>query len=148
MVHREGEKYSVVELKWNANTPLSAAIQVVQYGVAYLFFRRFVLPGLLEVQGAHACPAIMTASELDLVVLAPTAYYDGLTTSPAWLASFERQLTQDLRNSKARQSVDINMSFRFEAFPSDFAWSLEMAADPVKHDEVARALKDRSRLFA
>lgn len=148
LVQKEGENFSIIELKWNANTPLSAAIQVIQYGVAYIFFRRFVLARLLRDTGSDVSPAIMTANKLDLVVLAPAAYYDGFRASPSWLESFERQLNQDLVQSEGRQSIGIPMSFRFESFPPDFSWSLEVAADPTRHGEVSRALKQRSRLFA
>ncbi|WP_428305441.1 hypothetical protein [Lacipirellula sp.] len=146
LVHRSGDRYSIVELKVNSNTPLSAAIQVIQYGVAYLLFRQCVLPDLLE-RGDADSPAIMQATELDLVVLAPTQYYDRFASSHGWLESFERQMDSQLAGSAARQAVGISMTFRFESFPRDFAWPLNLATDASRHLQVAQAVLGRQRVF-
>lgn len=146
LVNRDGDRFAIVELKVNANTPLSAAIQVVQYGVAYLFFRQCVMPELQK-RGPAVCPAIMKATALDLVVLAPATYYSRLDRSPSWLESFERQLESQLSTSNVRQACEIPMSFRFESFPRNFEWSLDLALDTSKHQLIAQALQQRQRVF-
>ncbi|MBL9164611.1 MAG: hypothetical protein JNL18_17925 [Planctomycetaceae bacterium] len=146
LVHREGDRFAIVELKVNSNTPLYAAMQVVQYGVAYLFFRRFVLQEIQK--GADAvCPPIMQAAALDLVVLAPAEYYSRFGGSPSWLESFEQQINAQLSASKTREVCEIPMSFRFESFPVDFKWSLDLASDPSEHQQVVDALHHRQRVF-
>lgn len=116
LVHREGDKFSIVKLKWNANTPLSAAIQVLKYGVAYLFFRQFISPILLKEHGDGIRSSIMSAQTVDLVVLAPAKYYEDFVSPPSWLEQFERRLNADLEASVARQDSGIPMTFRFESF--------------------------------
>lgn len=146
LTHREGDRFAIVELKVNSNTPLSAAIQVIQYGIAHLFFRQFVLPETRK--GADAvCPPIMEAAALDLVVLAPADYYSRLGGSQSWLESFEQQINAELLASEKRKVCDIPISFCFESFPLDFQWSLDLGSDESKHPLIADVLTQRQRVF-
>jgi hypothetical protein len=148
LVHREEEAFSIYELKWNSNNPLSAAIQVVQYGAAYLFFRRFVLPSLYPEKAVVALSDMMAAQRLALIVLAPARFYENFSSSPSWLESFEHRLNDDFEESANRQASGIRMSFQFETFPMEFDWSLEMASDPNKRELAKLALSKRRRVFA
>lgn len=146
LVNRRQDRFTLMELKVNSNTPLSAAIQVLQNGVAYLFFRQCVLPEL-SIRDDAKTPAIMHASGLDLVVLAPASYYDRFDDSRRWLESFEREMETQLSTSTIRQSVGIPMTFRFESFPQDFTWSIDLASDASQHQLISQALDRRERAF-
>lgn len=151
LIHRQADQFSIIELKFESNTPLYAAIQVIKYGVAYLFYRQFVLPGYLKERGNDLCPPIMKANSIDLVVLAPFKFYEPFiptSSSSSWLEQFKRQINAEFGASNVRKAVGIPMTFQFEAFPREFNWSLEMASDQSQHELVKQALKGRSRVFA
>lgn len=112
LARRSGREFWLYELKWASNTPLSAAIQMLTYGVLYLFWRRNLgeLIRNIEVQ------PVLQAATVHLRVLAPTRYYkvDGLG-SLAWLET----VISDGISHLARKH-DIEMDFRFDTFHEPF----------------------------
>lgn len=143
LIHRDGNRYSIFELKAaEGDTPLSAAIQVLQYGVSFLFFRECVAPTLPP----RSRPEIVKAEQLNLVVLAPHSYYHRRSIKVRdWLCSLERRLQQDLQESAIAQASRLDMSFHFESFPQDFDWGVErvreVGIDDVVHDALIRRVR-------
>ena len=109
-------RYKFVELKVNSNTPLFAAMEILGYGLIYLFSRLYRNP---------SDKIMLDAKSIHLKVLAPYKYYYYITKTPvrhdekyqlAWL--------EDLINDGLGTFLDgfgVSMDFRFETFPSDFS---------------------------
>jgi len=108
-------RYKFVELKVNSNTPLFAAMEILGYGLIYLFSRLYRNPSDKK---------MLDAKSIHLKVLAPYEYYYYITKTPvrhdekyqlAWL--------EDLINDGLGTFLDgfgVSMDFKFEAFPPDF----------------------------
>lgn len=99
----DDEKVVMIELKYGSNTPVSAAIQLVIYGLTLVLART-----------VHAQVPIATDKRwlhfkrADLRVLAPNAFYeryDGL----AW---FEHALDAAVRDFGAEHKLDMTFAFR------------------------------------
>ncbi|MXW48743.1 MAG: hypothetical protein F4X81_04635 [Gammaproteobacteria bacterium] len=69
LVHLDGEKVRLVELKWDSDTPASALFQVVEYGLAWLF------AWLRKDELGLADRPVMSLPKISLEVLAPCVYY-------------------------------------------------------------------------
>ena len=107
-------RYKFVELKVNSNTPLFAAMEILGYGLIYLFSRLYRNPSDKK---------MLDAKSIHLKVLAPYKYYYYITKTPvrhdekyqlAWL--------EGLINDGLGTFLDgfgVSMDFRFEAFPPD-----------------------------
>jgi hypothetical protein len=80
LVHRVAPaEYEFIELKFKNRTPLSAAFEILKYGLLYLFSRRYA-----EQLGYSALSKpTLGARMVHLRVVAPTAYYEGFQV--AWL---------------------------------------------------------------
>lgn len=122
-----GEHYEVIELKWDSNTPLYAAIQVAVYGVYYLFSRvhaeRF--------NYSDPVRPMLSASRIDLRVLAPTPYYSDIEGS-AWFRDFEARLNEAVE-AVGRETLvnDFSMGFAYTQLPADFVGP-EASADAIQ----------------
>lgn len=129
LIHRRDTgRFDLVELKVGSNTPISAAFQVIQYGMIWAFSRRdrrrlryIELP-------------ILEAASIQLSVLAPLQYYgDG---NFDWLAEPLSACMSDI----ARRDAGAEMCFTFEAFPPSFNWPAQYSAE-----ELCRLLDSRQR---
>lgn len=143
LLHRAGSKFSILELKVESNTPLSAAFQVVMYGAAYLFSRTHALQLRYDVDAKE----VLRASEVHLRVLAPAAYYP---QNCNWLANFEESLSDGL-NQFAIDWPALGlaaMSFAFESFSEELIWNRETdtTAPEIRRD-LLWEIHNRSRLF-
>ena len=106
-----GEHGEFVELKWESNTPVFAAFEILLYGLVYLYARvnRKTL-GYLE-------KPLMSVCEVSLRVLAPRAYYTDYHLE--WL---EQGLDEGIRTLAVKKTDGaLSMGFGFLAFPQDFA---------------------------
>ena len=131
LVHRcEDDSYEFVELKWESNTPLFAAMEILQYGVLYIFSRL-----KREIRDAAAEKRLLDAPAIHLRVLAPFSYYR--RGELAWL---ERAISVGLREFLTERRCGFQMDFQFQAFPRDFRLDRPFRLDP---DIIARALVDR-----
>ena len=107
LAHQCGQGwFEFVELKAGVNCdwPLHAAIEILGYGLIYLFSRCN--------QNALGYPennALLTARRIDLKVLAPFESY-----RPGSLAGFEREIRKGLQ---ALEIEGLKMDFCFEQFP-------------------------------
>lgn len=108
LVHHDGDAYEIIELKWGSNTPLSAAMQVLGYGMAYLFSR--VHAG--ELGYLPSSYSILNAERVTLVTLASTAYYARYGVPHAWLDTLENQITQSLRDVRFDSTLQTSFEIR------------------------------------
>ncbi len=91
--------------------PVYAAIEVLLYGVLYIFSRRHLKEFGYDVTEQP----LLQVKTIHLVVLAPCAYYEGYQFE--WL---ERELTNGLKRF-IRKSEGYTMDFQFKALPRDFS---------------------------
>lgn len=107
--------YELIELKAGANaeTPLRAAFQIVNYGMLYCFARLH----RRDLELAPASP-LLNATTLSLKVLGPREIYRGYRLG--WLAgALDRALRQFSRSTFGE---GLEMRFGFESFPPEFIW--------------------------
>jgi hypothetical protein len=80
LIHRcEEGVYELIELKVESNTPLYAAMEILQNAVLYIFYRE----RKKELEGEVAEPKdILRATVIHLRVLAPCNYYEGYDDPP------------------------------------------------------------------
>ncbi|MCH8197712.1 MAG: hypothetical protein IH904_06480 [Proteobacteria bacterium] len=106
-----GDRAEFVELKWESNTPVFAAFEILLYGLVYLFAR--VNRGAFKYQKKR----LMNVNKVSLRVLAPRAYYTDYHLE--WL---EQGLDEGVRAFAAKKiGGALTMGFNFLAFPRDFA---------------------------
>lgn len=104
---RKDDGIDLIELKWESDTPLYAALEIVGYGLVLLAYRKFVETLL------HAGDSwFLDAKRIGLRVLAPFAFYDGYS-----LGCLEDGINSALRHV-AR--CDLEMDFAFRRFPAGF----------------------------
>ena len=131
-------RYEFVELKVNSNTPLFAAMEILGYGVIYLFsiLHREEL-GYDEPEPERK---MLGAKHIHLKVLAPYGYYTEYQL--AWLEC----LINDGLSAfiESRPELGVGMDFRFEAFPPDFHWPPGETGEP----DLAVALGNRQPVYS
>lgn len=113
LVHRcENEKgwYEFIELKVKSDTPLYAAMEVLSYGVLYIFSRTN-----LYALGYNGKNELLAAKGIHLRVLAPCVYYMGCKLD--WL---EKEVNSGLKKFLAERMSGFKMDFKFKAFPRSF----------------------------
>jgi hypothetical protein len=112
--------YEFIELKVDdgAGTPLFAAMEILQYGVLYIFSREHASTlgykkiGMLGATGIH------------LKVLAPATYYEGYDLS--WL---EERINSGLAKflAQGERGSEFEMDFKFESLSrSPVAWKVQV----------------------
>lgn len=109
LVHDCGDNvYEFIELKIGSDTPLYAAMEILKYGVLYIFCRRDDRVKCIDRKGK-----LMQARKIHLRVLAPAQYYKGYDLS--WLeTTINNGLTDFLLHSKSAFEMD----FEFRILPS------------------------------
>ena len=117
LVHRVAPgKYEFIELKVDrdasTDTPLHAAMKLLQYGVLYIFSRlTYPMPDPLGRE-------ILAAKTVHLQILAPAGFYGSYRLD--WL---EVALTLGLaRTIASHRHLSLVMDFAFTAFPPEFIW--------------------------
>jgi hypothetical protein len=144
LVFRAGSAFSLIELKYESNTPLSAAFQVLRYGLAYVFSRSHA-----EVLGfdPHHSP-LFEASEIHLRVLAPLEFFTAYGPDLAWLSRFESAIQDGLESlAQDRHEAPPLKSFRFEAFPEDFKWTYQAVHEAETQKQALWAIHQREQVF-
>jgi hypothetical protein len=137
-------EWEFIELKVNSDTPLYAAMEILQYGLLFLFSRRHQE----ELGCKKASKIMLQASQIHLKVLAPSQYY--LPYQPP--QQYQLQWLEESLNEGLQQFVDgshqapLQMDFQFEAFSPDFIWPpANGGTDP---DDLRTALRDRYPVYA
>jgi hypothetical protein len=140
---RDGTAFEFIELKVASDTPLSAAIQVLLYGLTNVFFQAHSRQ--LETENLRT--PLLQATEIHLRVLAPRPFYDEFNLSRSWLSAFEERLGQGVRDfsQSVLAELDVQLAdFRFDAFPGSFDWDQTRHADEQHRMELLTAFQDRS----
>jgi hypothetical protein len=107
--------YEFLELKLgrHCDTPLHAAVELLGYGLIYLFSREHG-----NRLGYDPLNPLLTATRIRLRVVAPFESY-----LPGSLFAFEVEVNRGLRDLvSARFPGRLVMDFRFERLPADFDW--------------------------
>ena len=142
LIHRcEDGAYELIELKVESNTPLYAAMEILQNAVLYIFYRE--RKKKLEAEVAEPKP-ILEARVLHLRVLAPCRYYEGYKL--AWL---EANICKGLSAYLATKMPDLQIDFRFDAFPPWFTVDHCRAIASKDHDDsIRKAVDDRKPVYS
>ena len=122
LVHRcENGWYEFIELKVNegAGTPLFAAMEILQYGLLYIFSREHAEDlGYTKARGYdEESIKVLNAPGIHLKVLAPAAYYSKYNLS--WL---EKGIKSGLKEILDQRDLRFEMDFTFASLsliPSD-----------------------------
>ncbi len=125
LVERTGAgEFELIELKIESDTPLFAALEILEYGALYVFSR-------VEVKALGYEPGfseILEAQHIKLRVLAPQPFYEFKTRGgrhPYQLDWLEQTLQTAAGRLSKRIGREFQMDFRFEIFPDEFAWGPE-----------------------
>jgi hypothetical protein len=115
LVHRfDSDTFEFVELKVGSDTPLHAAIEIIQYAMIWILSRR-------ETQSlGYADIPVLNAEAIRLSVLAPIPFYRDME-----LAKLANDLSRAITILAAREARAA-MSFEFQAFPVAFGWPAEL----------------------
>lgn len=108
----------LIELKWASDTPLYALFEVLRYGLALLLCRENA-----KTFGYCGRP-LVEASALNLVVLAPAAYYAGCDLRP-FASVVASGLDQLGKNHKAVPALGLT----FLQFPASFELPFQIGAE-------------------
>jgi hypothetical protein len=138
LVWCSGEKsFELIELKVKSDSPLRAAVEIVQYGLLYALARdRYS-------ERERAIKDLLQAKEMHLRVLAPRIYYASYNLG--WLA---HDLDAGLRAFAFDRFGGLLVSFGFDAFPGDFCWPCADAdlVDSLRHRGRASFADSRSAI--
>jgi hypothetical protein len=106
LVHRLGDKaFELIELKVRSDTPLFAAMEILKYGLVYVFCRHCDLIS----QSIFKHRRLLEAERIHLRVLAPAAYYKMYDLS--WL---ESSLNEGLAEFSVQRGLPFGLDFAFE----------------------------------
>lgn len=118
LVHQRPDGFEFLELKIDSDTPLSATMQVIQYGMLWLLSRN-------DRHRLDYCDnPILEASTLHLSVLAPLKFYERVRYDP-----FARAIGTGL--SVLGRQHGVALSFSQTAFPPSFEWPSTMRSDEL-----------------
>lgn len=132
----EPSRLEFIELKVESDTPLYAAMEILGYGLIYLFSTRHQD----ELGYIPSDKNVLGATDVHLKVLAPSEYYTEYRL--AWL----QELINDGLSAFLESSPDLQviMDFSFEAFLPDFHWS----PGETDKSEVAAAVLNRRPVYS
>ena len=103
LVRREGEKkFSFIELKVDSNNPLFAAVEILLYGLVFVWSKNNMDSLGYEVSKQP----VLAATEVKLCVLAPNVYYSGYMVE-----SFCNALSRGLGGFGHQYGIDLTFSF-------------------------------------
>lgn len=97
-------EYDFIELKICSDNPLYASIEIVLYGLMYVFFRSNKDVEKLD-------KPLLKARHINLVVLAPKKYYSGYK-----LGFLENLFSTGLNALLDKMQIDLKMNFEFKCF--------------------------------
>jgi hypothetical protein len=117
-----------------SNNPLYAAMEILQYGVLYIFARRNK-----RIKDAAKEKRLLEATTIHLKVLAPCVYYARCELS--WL---EKEINSGLEKFLVEQIPGFKMDFQFQAFPPYFSLK---PFPKDKDDAIEQALKNRRPVY-
>lgn len=140
---KERNWYEFIELKVNKSggTPLFAGMEILLYGLLYLFSRSHAK----ELGYDLTNKPILRAAGIHLQVLAPVEYYDEKRIQLDW---FEDEINEGLKCLiKEQQFHPLSMDFEFQQFPPTFPPD-SLPNDPIAaYPIIAPALENRSPVY-
>ncbi len=113
------DAYEFLELKVANNkrdTPKDAVIEVIEYGLLYLFSRHHAE----DLGYSLDKKPILRASHIGLRVLAEREYYGNWLDAGYYTLGNLNNALDDFLKSRSNDFGELRMDFRFETFPSDF----------------------------
>ena len=115
--------YELIELKWDANNPFFAAMEILCYGLVYLIYREKFL--------ASEKQPLLKANTIRLRVLAPSAYYlSNIPNTKQTLLNLESNISDAIK--VFAEKVDVKMNFQFCEIPKGVSNSrLEKIAEYI-----------------
>ena len=129
VLREEPTNYSLIELKVNSDTPLFAAVEIVKYGLLFVWSK----VNQDDLNYAQKLQPILAANTVMLSVLAPTDYYSNLD-----LTNMASALNDGLVEFGEKHSV----SLRFEFCQLGADYSTELTPESVQS-----AIGGRSRIW-
>ncbi len=122
------DEFTFIELKINSDTPLFAAMEILIYGILYVFSRQ----NIDELGYSNGVKELLQAQIIHLRTLAPKKFYgDG---GLDWL---EKTINDGLSQYLFEQSaISIQMDFGFVPFPDGFEWPRDKSKLPMIMDRV------------
>ena len=106
LVHKCGDKeYEFIELKIGSDTPIYAAMEILKYGILYIFARKHAEASKYIGKETD----LLKATKIHLRVLAPADYY--ATYNLSWL---EKSIDQGLASFLTK--FEFKIDFKFETF--------------------------------
>lgn len=118
LVHQRSNGFEFVELKIDSDTPLSATMQVMQYGMLWLLSRND------RHRLGYGGNPILDGPALHLSVLAPLKFYERVRDD-----RFARAIGTGL--SVLGRQHGVTLSFSQTAFPASFQWPATMTGDEL-----------------
>jgi hypothetical protein len=129
LVHRRGDRaFDLIELKVASDNPLYAAMEILQYGIAWLLSRRD------RERLGYAGKPIIEADDVLLVVLAPEIYFENRD-----VRRIGKPLDRGL--SVLGEKHGVKLGFQYQSFPSTFRGDFKYEAK-----ELLAALDKRREL--
>lgn len=139
LVERIGAgRFRFFELKVASNTPLAAAIEILEYGLLFAFARKH--SGKLF--HSKPVPEVLSATALELRVLAPTSYYDK-HDSGRRLGWLEAEFSKSFGGFAS--VFGFKADFQFLSFQQDFRWNAHDAAEDISLGEKLKCAYDAVR---
>lgn len=140
---RNDGSVELIELKviTQSGHPLFAALEILQYGVLYMFYR---IHNLRQLESPNSIPKFLDAKTIHLRVLAPQSYYCQSKPAEGMLALLDRIITDGLSGFLAEHEDELDhlkMKFQFESFSSGFMQ--DKISIPESFDEIVAAVLNR-----
>ncbi len=123
-------EYDFIELKVADKHPLYAAMEILCYGLLYVFCRE--KKAELKIENDNN-KDLLRANTVHLCVLAPATFYDDCRVE--WLSEFETLLSDGIRQFADQKEHGLKMDFRFDQFSTNFPWpsdKLQSALNGIK----------------
>jgi hypothetical protein len=145
LIHRcEDGAYEFIELKVESDTPLYAAMEILQNAVLYILSRE----NEQKMEWGSAKQKLLhKATAIHLRVLAPCSYYEGYNLD--WL---EENICKGLKAFLAGRTPKLQMDFRFDAFPpwfsSDHAKAICKDLSKEQADSIRMAVDNRRPVYS
>lgn len=115
LVHKGADReYDFIELKIKSNTPLFAAMEILTYGILYVFYRE--ADCISKYRHIHENENMLIADAIHLMVAAPSAYY--------------RDADRDVRGSRVDRSwlePSLNAGLSRFLIESGFTFKMDFA---------------------
>ena len=138
LVYKNGFKeYTFFELKIASDTPLFATMEILIYGILYIFTRQH----MNELGYDNGEKVLLQAQTIHLRTLAPKKYYGEVDLT--WL---EKAINAGLTKYLSGQAgMPLKMDFGFIAIADEFEWRHDKSELPKIMAQVCKSAKNRDR---